>query len=140
MIFTGSVAIDEHNTSGFCANGKPCMVAIYTGHAPAQSGKPALETQNIAFSNDRGRTWTKYASNPVLNLNLANFRDPNVFWSTQSKQWIMVVALPNDHRVRFYGSPDLKHWTHPGDFGPASAFNHALDRLRQGLLLRARLQ
>jgi sucrose-6-phosphate hydrolase SacC (GH32 family) len=76
MIFTGSVAIDEHNTSGFCANGKPCMVAIYTGHAPAQSGKPALETQNIAFSNDRGRTWTKYASNPVLNLNLATSAIP----------------------------------------------------------------
>jgi fructan beta-fructosidase len=119
MIFTGSVVIDERNTSGFCANGKPCMVAIYTGHTPAQNGKPALQTQNIAFSNDRGRTWTKYASNPVLNLNLANFRDPSVFWSSKSKQWIMVVALPNDHRVAIYGSPDLKHWSQLSDFGPA---------------------
>jgi fructan beta-fructosidase len=121
MIFTGSVVIDERNTSGLCANGKPCMVAIYTGHTPAHPGKSALQTQNIAFSNDRGRTWTKYASNPVLNLNLANFRDPDVFWSTQAKQWIMVVAVPNDHRVFFYQSPDLKHWGHVGDFGPAGA-------------------
>ena len=121
MIFTGSVVIDEHNTSGFCADAKPCMVAIYTGHTPAHPGKSALQTQNIAFSNDRGRTWTKYPSNPVLNLNLANFRDPDVFWSIQSKQWIMVVALPNDHRVFIYGSPDLKHWSHVGDFGPAGA-------------------
>ena len=121
MIFTGSVVIDERNTSGFCVNGKPCMVAIYTGHTPAPAGKPALETQNVAFSNDRGRSWTKYVSNPVLNLNLANFRDPDVFWSTQSKQWIMVVALPNDHRVRFYGSPDLKHWNRLSEFGPAGA-------------------
>ncbi len=121
MIFTGSVVIDEHNTSGFCTNGKPCMVAVYTGHTPARPGKSALQTQNIAFSNDRGCTWTKYSANPVLNLNLANFRDPAVFWSAQSKQWIMVVALPNDHRVLFYGSPDLKHWTRLSDFGPAGA-------------------
>src|SRR6202012_1625714 len=31
MIFTGSTVIDEHNSSGFCAGGKPCMVAIFTG-------------------------------------------------------------------------------------------------------------
>src|SRR5436305_8889508 len=34
MIFTGSTVIDEHNTSGFCDAGKPCMDAVYTGHSP----------------------------------------------------------------------------------------------------------
>ena len=33
----------------------------------------------------------------------------------------MAVALPNDHKVRFYGSPDLKHWETLSDFGPAGA-------------------
>jgi fructan beta-fructosidase len=121
MIFTGSTVIDERNTSGFCTGGRPCMVAIYTGHTPARVRKPALETQNVAFSNDHGRTWTKYAGNPVLNLHLSNFRDPDVFWSNLSKKWIMAVSLPNDHRIRFYGSPDLKSWQKLSDFGPAGA-------------------
>ena len=34
------------------------------------------QTQNLAYSNDRGRTWTKYAGNPVIDLGLKDFRDP----------------------------------------------------------------
>src|SRR5437660_783120 len=83
MIFTGSTAVDQHNTSGLCIGGKPCLVAVYTGHTPAADSRHALQTQNVAYSNDRGRTWTKYAGNPVLNLNLPDFRDPKVFWSEQ---------------------------------------------------------
>ena len=121
MIFTGSAVVDEHNTSGFCLKGKPCLVAVYTGHRPETPTKPALQTQNVAFSNDRGRTWTKYSGNPVLNLNMSDFRDPKVFWSKTEKRWIMAVALPNDHKVRFYSSANLKSWKPLGDFGPAGA-------------------
>ena len=121
MIFTGSTVVDEHNTSGFCLAGKPCMVAVYTGHTPrAGNGKP-LQTQNLAYSNDRGRTWTKYAANPVLNLNLPDFRDPHVLWSAAARRWVMAVALPNDHKVLIYGSADLKHWERLSEFGPAGA-------------------
>ena len=121
MIFTGSTVVDEHNTSGFCMGSKPCMVAIYTGHTPKSGSRPTLQTQNLAYSNDRGRTWTKYSANPVLNLNMSDFRDPKVLWSAASSQWVMAVSLPNDHKVRFYGSPDLKHWTKLSEFGPAGA-------------------
>jgi len=115
MIYTGSTVVDARNSSGFCASGKPCLVAVYTGDGHH------LETQNLAFSNDRGRTWTKYAGNPVLNLNLADFRDPDVFWLESAHRWIMAVSLPNDHKVRFYGSSDLKHWQMLSDFGPAGS-------------------
>jgi fructan beta-fructosidase len=121
MIFTGSTVIDERNTSGFCKGGKPCMVAVYTGHTPAKGSKQALETQNIAYSNDRGRSWTKYRQNPVLDLHLSNFRDPKVFWSQQKKRWTMAVALPDQHKVRLYASPNLKRWTAISEFGPAGA-------------------
>jgi len=121
MIFTGSVVIDRTNTSGFCLNGKACIVAVYTGHTPKTASKPELQTQNVAFSNDRGRTWTKYAKNPVLNLHLSNFRDPGVFWSEQSKRWVMAVSLPDDHKLAFYGSRDLKQWERMSEFGPAGA-------------------
>jgi sucrose-6-phosphate hydrolase SacC (GH32 family) len=119
MIFTGSAVVDDRNTSGFCAGGKPCMVAVYTGHTPRKGSVPAVQTQNLAFSNDRGRTWTRYSANPVLNLNLTDFRDPDVFWSVASRRWIMAVSLPNDHKIRFYGSPDLKKWDRLSEFGPA---------------------
>jgi len=119
MIFTGSVVVDRANSSGFCQGAKPCMVAIYTGHTPAAGSKTALQTQNVAFSNDRGRTWTKYSKNPVLNLNMSDFRDPDVFWSDRSQRWVMAVSLPDDHKVMFYGSPDLKRWDRLSEFGPA---------------------
>ena len=81
MIFSGSVVVDWNNTSGFCAGeggDRSCLVAVYTGHG---HGK---QTQNLAYSNDRGRTWTKYANNPVIDLNLENFRDPKAFWDESS--------------------------------------------------------
>ena len=120
MMFTGSTVFDEKNTSGLC-NAGGCLVAIYTGHTPETKTSPALQTQNIADSNDGGRTWTKYSGNPVLNLHLTDFRDPKVFWSRAGDEWVMAVSLPNDHKVSFYGSKDLKSWKHLSDFGPAGA-------------------
>jgi fructan beta-fructosidase len=119
MIFSGSTVVDWHNTSGFCTGASTkfssCLVAIYTGHSPK------LQTQNLAYSNDNGRTWTKYSGNPVIDLHLAGFRDPKVFWHEPTSRWIMVTVLASQHKVRFFGSTDLKHWTALSDFGPAGA-------------------
>jgi sucrose-6-phosphate hydrolase SacC (GH32 family) len=118
MIFSGSAVVDRTNSSGFCraqGNDSSCLVAIYTGHG---RGK---QTQNIAFSNDRGRTWTKYEDNPVVDLGLKDFRDPKVFWHEPTSRWIMVTVLPDQHKVRFFGSSDLKRWEMLSDFGPAGA-------------------
>ena len=118
MIFSGSVVVDWHNTSGFCtATGadRSCLVAVYTGHG---HGK---QTQNLAYSNDRGRTWMKYAKNPVLDPGLKDFRDPKAFWHEPTRRWIMVTVLPDQHKVRLFASADLKAWTPLSDFGPAGA-------------------
>ena len=117
MIFSGSAVVDWKNTSGFGRDGRPPMVAIYTGH---HTGKP-LQNQQIAYSNDRGRTWTKYSGNPVLDLSEADFRDPKVFWHEGTRRWVMAVSWPIHRQVRFYASPDLKSWTHLSDFGPAGS-------------------
>jgi fructan beta-fructosidase len=119
MVFTGSVVADSRNSSGLCANGKPCLVAVYTSHAD-RNGNP-LETQSIASSQDRGRTWQRFPSNPVLDLHLSNFRDPSVSWNDDANAWLMVVSLPNDHQVAFYTSPDLQHWTQQSRFGPTAS-------------------
>jgi fructan beta-fructosidase len=96
MIYSGSVVLDRENTTGFGA-------------------------QSIAFSLDHGRTWTKYAGNPVLDLGLKDFRDPKVFWYAPRRSWIMVAARSTDHKVSFFASNDLKTWRHLSDFGPAGA-------------------
>ena len=115
MIFSGSAVVDWKNTSGFGNGREPPLVAIYTGHG---HGK---QTQDLAFSNDRGRTWTKYDGNPVLDINASDFRDPKVIWHEGTARWIMTVAMPREHQVRFYASPDLKKWTLLSAFGPAGA-------------------
>lgn len=117
MIFSGSAVVDWNNTSGFGEDGRPPMVAIYTGHHT--SGRH--QAQYIAYSNDSGRTWTKYDGNPVLDRGLRDFRDPKVFWHEPDEKWVMVVALPTEHKVQLYASDDLKQWTHLSDFGPAGA-------------------
>ncbi len=115
MAFSGSCVVDWNNTSGFGVDGEPPLVAIYTGH---QSGR---QTQDIAYSTDRCRHWTKYVGNPVLDIGEADFRDPKVFWHADTERWIMIVSLATQKRVQFYGSHDLKSWTHLSDFGPAGA-------------------
>ncbi len=112
MIFSGSAVVDWKNTSGFGTLDEPALVAIYTGHS-------AMQTQNIAFSTDRGRTWQKYTGNPVIDIGSSEFRDPNVFWHAPGSQWIMLTVLSDQFKVRFDGSPDLKNWKHLSDFGPA---------------------
>lgn len=111
-IFSGSAVWDKDNTSGFCKN-KGCIVVIYTADQPNLK----KESQFVAFSNDGGMTFTNYENNPVIDLHKRDFRDPNVFWYEPSKQWLMVVALPTEHAVRFYGSPDLKNWNLLSEFG-----------------------
>ena len=115
MAFSGSAVVDWNNTSGFGRDGKPPLVAIYTGH------RETNQSQYIAYSSDRGRTWTVFDGNPVLDIGRKDFRDPKVFWHEPQQRWVMVVALPDQHRVSFYSSPDLKHWRHLSDFGPAAA-------------------
>ena len=105
-IFSGSAVIDVNNTAGF---GKNAMVAIYTS-----AGK--VQAQSIAYSTDKGRTFTKYAKNPVLpNPGITDFRDPKVSWNEAANQWVM--ALATKQTVTFFGSPNLKDWTKLSEFG-----------------------
>jgi len=114
MIFSGSAVVDAQNTSGFGTKKDPPLVAVYTGHRPADE----MQSQCLAYSVDKGRTWTKYAANPVLPWE-KDFRDPKVFWHAPTHKWVMVVTKAADRRLRFYGSPDLKQWSLLSTFGPA---------------------
>jgi len=117
-IFSGSAVVDYKNTSGFGKNGKVPLVAIFTHHDPKgeKAQKNNFQNQSLAYSLDKGKTWTKYAGNPVLkNPGIRDFRDPKVMWYEPQKKWIMTLATL-DH-ITFYSSPDLKDWTKESEFG-----------------------
>lgn len=117
-IFSGSAVIDWKNTSGLGTDKNPPMVAMYTYHdiRGEYAGRDDFQTQGIAYSLDKGRSWTKYDNNPVINNpGIRDFRDPKVSWNEELQKWIMVLAAKD--KVVFYSSPDLKDWGLESDFG-----------------------
>jgi fructan beta-fructosidase len=117
-IFSGSAVVDETNSSGFGTPENPPIVAIFTYHQPEaeKAGRIDYQYQGIAYSTDKGRTWTKYKGNPVLpNPGIQDFRDPKVSWNEDSKRWLMSLAV-KDH-VEFYASTNLKSWVKLSEFG-----------------------
>lgn len=112
-IFSGSIVFDACHTSGFGNGDVPPLVAAYTGCLRRPEGGQA---QELAWSVDRGRTWTKHTGNPVLDLGLKDFRDPKVFWHEPTGRWIMVVVVPDQRKAQFYSSVDLRSWTQLSEF------------------------
>lgn len=110
-VFSGSAVVDHDGTAGF---GKGAVVAMYTSAGENQ-------TQSIAYSNDNGKTFTKYAANPVLTSNTPDFRDPHVFWNEDIKRWNMILA--EGQHMNIYSSADLKDWKLESQFG-AEYGNH----------------
>ena len=119
LIFSGSAVLDKENSSGFGTKKNPPLVAMFTYHLMEgeQAGRTDFQYQGIAYSLDKGRTWTKYDKNPVIpnTENIKDFRDTKVFWNEKLKSWSVVFAVGN--YVRFYNSPDLKTWKMTGEFG-----------------------
>ena len=105
QIFSGSCIVDKDNTAGF---GKGAVIAMYTSAGEVQS-------QSIAYSTDGGMTFKVYEGNPVLTADIADFRDPNMFWYEPTQKWVLVMSAGQEDRI--YSSPDMKHWTEESRFG-----------------------
>lgn len=120
-IFSGSAVVDSKNSSGLGTEETSPIVAIFTYHNPKKekSGTVEIESQGIAFSLDKGRTWEKYSGNPVLpNPGARDFRDPKVqlFQDKDGEEfWLMTLAV-SDH-IEFYSSKNLMDWEKIGEFG-----------------------
>jgi fructan beta-fructosidase len=115
QMWSGSGVVDWKNTTGFQTGEEPPLVVIYTsagGYTEWSKEEPF--TQGIAYSNDRGRTWTKYSGNPVLGHVKGGNRDPRVQWWEETQEWTIVLYLA-DGEVAFYTSKDLKQWKAQGN-------------------------
>lgn len=104
-IFSGSCVVDKDNTAGF---GAGAVIAFYTSASDRQ-------VQSMAYSLDNGKTFKKYARNPILTSTQRDFRDPKVIWHEDTKKWIMVLAVGQEMEI--YSSADLKNWTLESKFG-----------------------
>lgn len=124
-IFSGSAVADTLNSSGLGTADNPPLVAIFTYHDAEgeKAGRQNYQTQGLAYSLDKGRSWQKYAKNPVLpNPGIKDFRDPKVFWHEASKKWVMALAVA-DH-IEFYGSKNLLAWDKLSQFGGGAGEAH----------------
>jgi levanase/fructan beta-fructosidase len=110
-MFSGSAVIDYKNTAGFNKGNTPAMVAIYTADL-RENGKELGQHQCIAYSLDKGRTFTKYKGNPVIpserKFGSGHERDPKVFWYEPGKHWVMIMHEGLNYCI--YNSNDLKNW------------------------------
>ena len=100
-VFSGSAAVDWKNTAGFKTGRNDVIVAAYTSTGRGEA---------IAYSNDRGRTFTDYEGNPVVKH---RGRDPKILWYEPGKHWVMAVfdEKGKSRGIAFHTSADLKTWT-----------------------------
>ncbi|MBV1787625.1 glycoside hydrolase family 32 protein [Marinobacterium sp. D7] len=116
MCFSGSAIVDHDDSSGLF-DGKPGLLAFYTAHRVTGEGpQDYVQEQCIAYSRDRGRSWTKYAGNPIIAPpGFRDFRDPKVIRHADSSAWVMALACGQS--IRFYRSENLLDWTLASEFG-----------------------
>jgi len=112
VCFSGCAVIDYNNTSGFKTGDDNVMVAVYTSVLESQ-------TQSIAYSNDKGRTWKYYEGNPVIAsrdsiVKQGHVRDPNVFWHESTNKWVMILFEEIGHSI--FTSENLKEWEYQSHF------------------------
>ena len=102
----GSAVIDSMNVSGLQQKEEKTMLIFYSD---------SKGDQNLAFSNDKGATWSKYARNPIISTPGEDAHDPKVFYHSPTGKWVLALfrskgAGTNAEGISFYNSSDLLHW------------------------------
>ncbi len=98
--FSGSAVVDVNDTGGFRTGEEPAIVVAYTSTGRGEC---------IAYSNDRGRTFTEFEGNPVVRH---EGRDPRLLWYGPGGHWVMALyhEVEGKRTIAFYTSEDLKTW------------------------------
>jgi len=106
---------------GTCFSGSAVETAdgevklFYTAHSRTPAGGDH-QVQCLVHADRSVSRFEADAANPVVpNPGLAAFRDPKVIWHESSGRWIMLVT--EGQSIGFYGSADLRSWTHLSSFG-----------------------
>ena len=130
-MFSGSGAVDEHNSLGKQVGDTKTLVFIYSYALDSRKNfgvlPPPAESnyyQGLAYSTDKGRTFHLLNDGaPVIPFQghdvdpKGTERDPKIFWHEPSKKWIIVLWLGESSggHIRFFTSDDLQHWSAAAD-------------------------
>ena len=99
--FSGSGNVDTYNTAGWQKGNEKTLVLVFTDTGCGES---------LAYSNDRGKSWTYYEGNPVIKH---SGRDPKLIWYAPGKHWVIALfdeRAPYGQNISIYTSKDLKQW------------------------------
>jgi fructan beta-fructosidase len=96
---------------------------VYTDHQTLPDGQD-LQQQSLVHANLALGHFVRDPANPVLPSPAPGpFRDPKVFWHSQTERWIMVITI--GQAIGFYASADLRAWEHLSDFGAGQGYHCA---------------
>jgi len=135
-MFSGGGAVDWKNTGGWKTGDNDVIVITWTSTGRGEC---------IAYSNDKGRTFTEYEANPVIKH---RGRDPKTVWYAYGENdkplndtakklgghWVIAVydeTKEHGRNIAFYSSTDLKQWqlesNLPGYYECAELFTLPVD-------------
>lgn len=120
--FSGSGNVDIHNTGGWQKGDEKTIVLAFTDTGCGEA---------LAYSTDRGKTWTYYEGNPVITH---RGRDPKLMWYAPGKHWVIAVYDEDQkvgRNIAIYTSKNLKDWKLeskiPGYYECAEIFELPID-------------
>jgi len=99
--FSGSGNVDLNNTAGWQQGDDKTIVLAFTDTGCGEA---------LAYSTDRGKTWTYYEGNPVIQH---RGRDPKLMWYEPGKHWVIAVYDEDEEvgrNIAIYTSMNLKEW------------------------------
>jgi len=110
--FSGNGVIDANNVSGLQQGDIPPILIYYT--AAGGKGRRTMHlkhTQCMAYSVDGGKSFQKYAGNPIVPNFYPGNRDPKVLYHEESGKWLMVIFEDYDaNKYLVLTSDDLFHF------------------------------
>ena len=101
--YSGTTVMQQHPIAGLNEGVKlPAPAMFFAATAPF--------SQHLATTPDGGRTWKRFAGNPVVPNKGDGDRDPKVIWHEASQHYVMVLYVGGPDTYRILRSKDLIHW------------------------------
>lgn len=98
--YSGTTVVTPGAVPGLTTQAAP--VIFYAATAPF--------SQHLATTPDGGRTWQRFAGNPVVKNIGDGDRDPKVVWHEASQHYVMVLYVGGPDTYRLLRSKDLVNW------------------------------
>jgi len=117
-MFSGSAIVDFDNRLGLKQGNTETIVLFYTANGSVLKRSPSKKSvQCMAYSTDNGKTFQKYAGNPLLEEIEPENRDPKVVYNEVTDSYVMIFYAGDQKKGNFlvYVSQNLKDWKRAED-------------------------